>query len=101
MAIKNGLTAAIMNPSEALMMDMYHAAEALTVRDVSFERYIDRFSKTHIVDQKADTIADAVLIGKKNGIIALIDTRLRRAYGARDDHQRYADSGAAEGGRSV
>jgi len=76
MAIKEGLSAAIMNPSEVLMMDMYHAAEALSVRDDGFERYISRFSQTQIIEQNADTVADAVVIGKKNGIVALIDAQL-------------------------
>ena len=77
MAIKEGLSCAIMNPSESLMMDMYHAAEALTVRDAGFERYISRFSQqAQVSEQQADTIADAVLIGKKSGMTALIDVQL-------------------------
>ena len=76
MAIENGLTAAIMNPSETLMMDMYHAAEALSAHDIGFERYIDRFSQMQAPLQKADTIADAVLIGKKNNITELIQDQI-------------------------
>ena len=76
MAIKEGLSCAIMNPGESLMMDMYHAAEALAVRDAGFERYIGRFSHTQAPEQRADTIADAVLVGKKAGITGLIDEQL-------------------------
>ena len=65
MAMANGLTAAIMNPNDTLMMDLYHAAEALIERDENFENYIERFSGTEVTEQEAKTIVDAILTGKK------------------------------------
>ena len=65
MAMANGLTAAIMNPNDTLMMDLYHAAEALVERDENFENYIERFSGTEVTEQEAKTIVDAILTGKK------------------------------------
>jgi 5-methyltetrahydrofolate--homocysteine methyltransferase len=43
MAMGFGLSAAIMNPNDTLMMDLYHAAQALTERDDNFEHYLKRF----------------------------------------------------------
>ena len=76
MAIKNGLSAAIMNPSDELMMDLYHAAEALIERDNNFEGYLKRFSEAQIPQQDAKDIFDAVLTGKKNIIVALVDQEI-------------------------
>jgi 5-methyltetrahydrofolate--homocysteine methyltransferase len=78
MAMKNGLNSAIMNPSDALMMDMCHAAEALTGGDVDFKRYIKRFSDTHMPEQDAKDIAEAVLTGKKKSITAMIDAEIAK-----------------------
>jgi len=65
MAMGAGLTAAIMNPGDTMMMDLYHAAEALIERDDNFENYIARFSESEMTEEDAKTIVDAVLTGKK------------------------------------
>ena len=76
MAMANGLTSAIMNPNDTLMMDLYHAAEALIERDENFESYIERFSNSEVTEQEAKTIVDAVLTGKKKTIITLIEKEI-------------------------
>jgi 5-methyltetrahydrofolate--homocysteine methyltransferase len=76
MAMAGGLSCAIMNPNDALMMDMYHAAEALTGKDDGFKRYIKRFSDTHIAEQEVKSIFDAVLTGKKKSIAAMVDSEI-------------------------
>ncbi|MDD5018461.1 MAG: homocysteine S-methyltransferase family protein, partial [Eubacteriales bacterium] len=76
MAMANGLCAAIMNPGDKLMTDLYHAAEALIERDDDFRQYIKRFAETEISEQDADNIMDAVLTGKKKIITALIDKEI-------------------------
>lgn len=65
MAMGNGLSTAIMNPNDTLMMDLYHAAEALIERDENFSQYIKRFSDTQITEADAENIVDAILTGKK------------------------------------
>ena len=76
MAMANGLSTAIMNPCDTLMMDLYHAAEALIERDEGFTEYIRRFSDTQISEEEAENIVDAILTGKKKTITALIDKEL-------------------------
>jgi 5-methyltetrahydrofolate--homocysteine methyltransferase len=76
MAMANGLSTAIMNPNDKLMMDLYHAAEALIERDEGFTEYIRRFSDTQISEEEAENIVDAILTGKKKTITALIDKEL-------------------------
>jgi 5-methyltetrahydrofolate--homocysteine methyltransferase len=76
MAMANGLNCAIMNPDDELMMDMYHAAEALNGRDEGFKRYIKRFSDTQIAEQDANNIFEAVLTGKKRSIAAMVDSEI-------------------------
>ena len=76
MAMANGLSAAIMNPGDKLMTDLYHAAEALIERDDEFKKYIKRFAETEISEQDADNIIDAVLTGKKKTITVLIDKEI-------------------------
>lgn len=78
MAMANGLTTAIMNPNDTLMMDLYHAAEALIERDDNFEQYLKRFSNTEITEEDAQNIVDAVLTGKKKTITALIDEEIEK-----------------------
>ncbi len=78
MAIKNGLKSAIMNPNDELMMDMCHAAEALTGADAGFKRYIKRFSDTRVPEHDAKDIAEAVLTGKKMPITAMIDAEIAK-----------------------
>ena len=77
MAMANGLTAAIMNPNDTLMMDLYHAAEALIERDENFENYIERFTGVEVTEQEAKTIVDAILTGKKKTIIGLIEQEIK------------------------
>ena len=76
MAMGFGLSAAIMNPSDTLMMDLYHAAQALTERDNNFEQYLKRFANVQTPEEEAKSIADAILTGKKNTIIQLIDAEM-------------------------
>ena len=77
MAMANGLSTAIMNPCDTLMMDLYHAAEALIERDEGFTEYIKRFADTQISEEEAESIVDAVLTGKKKIITSLIDKEIR------------------------
>jgi len=77
MAIEKGLSAAIMNPADKLMMDIYHAAEALTGRDDGFERYLKRFAQTQAPNEDAKNVGDAVVMGKKSVITSLIDAELQ------------------------
>ncbi len=76
LAMGKGLSCAIMNPNDKLMMDLYHAAEALFERDYNFENYLKRFSDTKISEQEAKNITDAILTGKKKTITALIDKEI-------------------------
>ncbi len=76
MAMGFGLSAAIMNPNDTLMMDLYHAAQALTERDDNFEQYLKRFANVQTPEEEAKSIADAILTGKKNTIIQLIDAEM-------------------------
>jgi 5-methyltetrahydrofolate--homocysteine methyltransferase len=76
LAIEKGLSAAIMNPIDKLMMDIYHATEALVNRDDNFERYLNRFAQVEPPKEEAKSIGDAVITGKKNLIIGLIDAEL-------------------------
>ncbi len=76
MAIEKGLSTAIMNPGDKLMMDTYHAAEALTDRDEGFSRYLKRFAQVETPNEDASTLDGAVISGKKNVITALIDAAL-------------------------
>ncbi|MGI5848918.1 MAG: homocysteine S-methyltransferase family protein [Christensenellales bacterium] len=78
MAMAGGLDCAIMNPSDKLMMDLYHAAEALIERDDNFEQYIKRFADTGISEQDAQNIVEAVLTGKKKTITVLIDKEIAK-----------------------
>lgn len=80
MAIEKGLSAAIMNPGDKLMMDTYHAAEALVNRDDNFERYLKRFAQIETPKEDAKNITDAVITGKKKLITALIDAELTAGY---------------------
>ncbi len=84
MAMAGGLSCAIMNPNDALMMDMCHAAGALTGKDEGFKRYIKRFSDTQIAEQEAKSIFDAVLTGKKKSIAAMVDAEIQK--GAQPDN---------------
>lgn len=76
MAIEKGLSAAIMNPNDKLMMDIYHAAEALVNRDDSFQRYLKRFAQIEAPKEEAKSVGDAVVSGKKSLITALIEAEL-------------------------
>ena len=76
MAIGFGLSAAIMNPNDELMMDMYHASEALTERDENFERYLARFANVQTPETEAKSITDAILTGKKKTIVQLIEAEM-------------------------
>jgi len=78
MAIEKGLSAAIMNPGENLICDIYHAAEALTGRDEGFARYMSRFAQASggNAQPAASSVEDAVLNGKKNVIASLVEKEI-------------------------
>lgn len=76
MAIEKGLSAAIMNPNDKLMMDIYHAAEALVSRDDNFERYLKRFAQIETPQEEAKSVSDAIVSGKKSLVTALINAEL-------------------------
>ncbi|MGI5918126.1 MAG: homocysteine S-methyltransferase family protein [Christensenellales bacterium] len=76
MAMGCGLSAAIMNPNDKLMMDMCFAAQALTERDEGFAQYIRRFGETQAPETETASVTDAILTGKKKIIAALIDAEI-------------------------
>ncbi len=87
MAIANGLTMAIANPSSDLMMNAAYASDLLLNKDHADLRYIDRMAKIkndgHIVaagaDQNKKETLDpyhCVLKGNKNSIITVVKERL-------------------------
>lgn len=75
MAMANGLSAAILNPGDKQLTDLRHAAEALTARDVGLGRYLKRFAGVPPAED-AGNVYDAVLIGKKKAVTALIDAQI-------------------------
>lgn len=78
LAMGKGLTAAIMNPSDTLMMDMYHAGEALIEQDKNFNQYLARFGSKDIPTSEAQNIFEAVLTGKKTIVTQLIDEQIAK-----------------------
>ena len=76
MAMGCGLSAAIMNPNDKLMMDLYCAAQALTERDEGFAQYIRRFGEAQAPETEAASVTDAILTGKKKTIASLIDAEI-------------------------
>ena len=76
MALYNGLSAAIMDPNDKQLIDLYHAAEALVARDRGFERYIARFAEQQLPEQESGSLYEAVLSGKKKAVTALIDQQI-------------------------
>ncbi len=84
MAMGFGLSAAIMNPNDTLMMDLYHAAEALIEHDENFENYLKRFADVQTPEEDIHSIGDAVLTGKKKAIIELIDAEMAAGAVAED-----------------
>jgi len=76
MAMGCGLSAAIMNPNDKLMMDMCCAAQALTERDEGFAQYIRRFGETQAPEAETASVTDAILAGKKKIIASLIDAEI-------------------------
>ena len=89
MAMAGGLTAAIMNPSDELMMNLLHAADALIERDDNFEKYIQRFADVEISEEEARNVVDAVLTGKKKTITTLIDQEIEAGTTPEQGHQRF------------
>jgi len=99
MAAGNGLTMAIANPSNEMLMNIKYACEVLTGSDANSLRYIHRFSAadskhdnqssnntgtgnnedTHNIGGK---IYDAVLNGDKDNITALVTAALDSGIGA-------------------
>ena len=90
-AIKEGLTMAIANPSQDLLMNVAVASDLLLNREESDIRYIDRVSKRKInMTATADTqkaqketnnmppVFEAVVKGNKKGIIDIVKETLQQ-----------------------
>lgn len=82
MGLQSGLSAAIMNPLDEQLISLYHAAEVLTANDPGFERYLKRFAGAQTVSE-AGNLYEAVLLGKKKAVTALIDEQM--AQGKKTD----------------
>ncbi len=86
MAIGSGLTMAIANPSEEIMMNIKMACDVLTVKDIGSSRYIAHFAHEHQQDAPKTTSAetkttieqiyDSVVKGNQENISQLIDKAL-------------------------
>lgn len=85
MAIQNGLTMAIANPSQDMLMNIAFATDLLLHKKESDIRYIDRINsrsaeKTKVISEveKSDVpkVYEAVIKGNKNNIIKLVDEEL-------------------------
>ncbi len=100
MAIGKGLSMAIANPSSDLLMNIKMACDVLVERDENSRNYISRFGNTDKSSPKdaspnaamqsgkekttVERIFDAVLMGDKDGISALINKALAEGANARD-----------------
>lgn len=89
MALGAGLDAAIVNPSNELMMDAYHASLVLMAKDTRAERYIKRFQTAYAgEEEKKDTgkpgkpkditerLKDAVIEGDTENVVAMVEEAL-------------------------
>jgi 5-methyltetrahydrofolate--homocysteine methyltransferase len=86
-ALEAGLDAAIINPKESAMMDVYRSAMVLLNRDLRAEAYIDAYSGAPVPEPAAATpvdaqpdirgrLARAVIDGDRENIVALIEVAL-------------------------
>ncbi len=88
MAIANGLTMAIVNPNQDLLMNLVYAADVLRAKEDSAKRYIERaewIGKQEssqkleaVIGQKKETpLMQAVLRGEKKAIVSLTEQTLK------------------------
>lgn len=100
MAIDRGLTMAIANPTNDLLMRIKMACDVLAMKDINSKNYIDYFSNIEIpeaAEAKKDRaekstcgmICDAVLKGDKEGISALITKALNENAAPQDIVDRF------------
>jgi 5-methyltetrahydrofolate--homocysteine methyltransferase len=88
MAMEAGLDAAIINPKEGAMMDVYRSAMVLLNRDVKAEAYIEAYKDTAAAaaaagpaqEQQLDTrgrLTAAIINGDGENIVSLVEEALR------------------------
>ncbi|MEA3466335.1 MAG: homocysteine S-methyltransferase family protein [Thermodesulfobacteriota bacterium] len=94
MALQAGLSAAIINPKDAMMMGAFHSAMVLTGKDSRAEKYIDKYAGAVLqmsttvggsaaeVEQYGDDnsmrgqLAKAIINGDKDGVVSLVEQAL-------------------------
>lgn len=95
MAIDRGLTMAIANPTNDLLMRIKMACDVLAMKDINSKNYIDYFSNIEIPEaaeakkdrsekSTCEMIYDAVLKGDKEGISVLITKALNENAAPQD-----------------
>lgn len=89
-AIKEGLTMAIANPSQDLLMNVAAACDLLLNREDGDVRYINRVTSRKMIistqqqktetgsDEKQHPVFEAVVKGNRKGILALVQTELEK-----------------------
>lgn len=87
MAIANGLTMAIANPSSEMLMNIKMASDVLTCKDKNSSAYIAHFNKANNIKKEIgeikpiisinERVYDAVVKGDKDGINELIEEALK------------------------
>jgi 5-methyltetrahydrofolate--homocysteine methyltransferase len=88
MALEAGLSAAIINPKDALMMDAFRAAMVLLAKDRRAEKYITAFQEQassppqpqSLPDRDFSTrekLANAVIQGEREGVVVLVEEALK------------------------
>ncbi len=88
MALEAGLSAAIINPKDARMMDAFRAAMVLLARDRRAEKYIAAFQEQSSSVSQAQTLpvhdlstreklGNAIIQGDKEGVVALVEEALK------------------------
>ena len=89
MAIQNGLTLAIANPNEELLMNIKMAADVLTANDAGSKAYISAFAQsggapqsTPPAEQKSTTLYDCVVEGHPEQVVDLVRQALAEQIAA-------------------
>ena len=88
MALEAGLKAAIINPKETRMMDVFRAAKVLLCQDVRAEDYIAQYAEVSKVEtapagsvqEEADVfkrLETAIIVGDRDGIVPLVEEALQ------------------------
>ena len=87
MAMSNGLSMAIANPSDELLMNMKYAADVLTGNDAGSKQYIDFFAeikdmpKESLSNKKPEELVfDSVLNGDKENIVDYVKMVLKNGF---------------------